>query len=202
MKYLFLWTLLLSSCVQLPSLPPIAASQLNSWHLKGRVAISTGQDTWTATIHWQQQGPAYQLRLNYSFGQGALLIKGNERGVIVHTADKKTFSASDPDTLMAKHLKIEIPVSRLQAWIRGLPAPESSPQWYTLNKVGQLDTLQQDGWKIEYIRYIKVHDIDLPKKIILYHQRLHLQIKIVILQWKTRPLSSSSEKRFLPVRVN
>ena len=180
-KYFFLVILLLSACAQLPSLPPIPASQLNSWRLTGRLAILTGQDSWIAKIYWHQQGAAYQIRLNTPTGEGALLIQGSNNGVKIRTAEQKTFEAATPEELIRKVLKLEIPVSNLQAWIRGFPDPNSSPESYTLNQAGQLQYLRQANWRIKYNSYMTVQGIYLPKKIVIENTRF--QLKLAISHW-------------------
>ena len=181
MKRLFLLALLLAACTSLPPLPPKPAMQLDSWRLNGRIAISTESDSWMAKVYWEQNGPTYQLRINTSFGQGAFLLEGDDNGVVMRTADNKTFTAPDPDTLVAEVLKIALPITNLHFWIRGLPSANSSPSWYTFNKAGHLHRLRQDGWELDYKRYVKVQGIDLPKKIFLEDQQF--KIKIVISKW-------------------
>ncbi len=180
-KYFFIVILLLSACAQLPPLPPIPASQLNSWRLTGRLAILTGQDSWIAKIYWHQQGAAYQIRLNTPTGEGALLIQGNKNGVMIRTAEQKTFAAATPEELIRKVLKLEIPVSNLQAWIRGFPDPNSSPESYTLNQARQLQYLRQANWRIKYDSYMKVQGIYLPKQLVIENTRF--QLKIAISHW-------------------
>jgi len=114
-------------------------------------------------------------------GQGAMLIKGNDEGVVMHTANKETFTANNPDALVADVLKLEIPVTGLRFWIRGVPSSKSSPTWYTLNEAGHLHRLRQDGWEIVYKRYANVHGINLPNKIFLENDEF--QVKIIISQW-------------------
>ena len=184
MKHLFVCVLLLSSCAQLPPIPPIPANQLDSWRINGRIAISTKNDSWTANVYWQQQGPTYQLRLNAPLGQGAFLLEGDDDGVIMQTANQETFTARDPDILVTQVLKLEIPVTGLHFWIRGLPAPQPSPQWYTFDETGHLHRLRQDGWEITYMRYINIQGIDLPNKIYLENDRF--KVKIVISKWNIR----------------
>ncbi len=189
MRYFFLLLLLLSGCAQLPPLPPTPASQLDSWRLTGRIAILTGHDSWIAKIYWRQQGTAYQIRLNAPTGQGALLLNGNNNGVMMRTADHKTFEAPDPDALILKVLKLEIPLSHLQAWIRGFPDPNSAPESYTLNEAGQLQHLRQANWRIKYGSYIKVQGVYLPKKIVIENTRFKL--KIAISHWDIKLLGQS-----------
>jgi outer membrane lipoprotein LolB len=186
MKKLWLVSLLLlSSCVSLPPLPPIPAGQLNRWQLQGRIAVSSQEDTWTAKVYWLQQEQAYQLRFNNPVGQGVFRLEGNERQVVMQTADNKRFSANNPDTLVAETLQVNIPVTHLNFWIRGVPSPQPSPRSYQLNAAGQLTSLQQDNWQIEYKRYIKVQQFYLPQKLFLENDRF--QVKIVITQWQLDP---------------
>ncbi|MDM8568913.1 lipoprotein insertase outer membrane protein LolB [Thiotrichales bacterium HSG1] len=181
MKKLLL-LLLISGCLALPPLPQMPAKQLNSWQINGRIAIKTKNDSWTAKFNWQQQIATYKLRFSNPMGQGAILLDGSDSGVIMRTADNKVFNAKDPDTLMADVLKLYIPVTNLNFWIRGIPTPNSSPQWYSLDKIGRLQTLRQDAWEISYGRYTNIENINLPKKIFLDNDEF--QVKIIVDKWR------------------
>jgi outer membrane lipoprotein LolB len=194
-RFLFLMVLLLSSCAQLPPLPKMSASQLVSWHVNGRIAISTHTDSWTANVFWQQQGPVYEIRLNMPLGQGVMSLRGDDKGVVMRTANNKTFTARDPDVLVAQVLKLYIPVTALHSWIRGIPVSQPSPQWYTFDEAGRLHRLRQNGWEIVYKRYIKVQGFDLPNKIFLENDRF--QIKIVIYKWDIILQHLTESKNFL-----
>ncbi|HAI69110.1 MAG TPA: outer membrane lipoprotein LolB [Gammaproteobacteria bacterium] len=193
--FLFILVVFLSACVSLPKLPPLPASQLDSWRLKGRIAISTDSESWTASVYWQQQGSAYQLRLNLPLGQGALLLEADDKGVIMRTADNQTYKAANADALMADVLKLEMPVTDLQFWIRGIPAPHSSPDRYLLNDKKQLRHLQQDGWFITYLHYVNVEGIALPKRMLLENQSF--KVKIAILEWEINPAKFAGYDRFI-----
>ncbi len=174
-------SILLYSCAQLPPMPTTPAEKLQSWRLNGRIAISTQDDSWTANVYWQQQGPTYQLRFNMPLGQGAVLLEGDDKEVMMRTANHETFKAADPDTLVAQVLKIEIPVSHLYYWIRGIPTPKASIGRYTLDEAKRLHNLQQDGWEIVYGRYVSVYGLFLPNKIFLEND--NFKVKLVISQW-------------------
>ncbi|MBE9563365.1 MAG: hypothetical protein IMF12_10950, partial [Proteobacteria bacterium] len=73
--------------------------------------------------------------------------------------------------------------TNLHFWIRGIPTPKSSPQWYSLDKIGRLQSLRQDTWEITYGRYIKMQNIYLPKKIFLNGN--DFRVKIIVDQWHT-----------------
>jgi outer membrane lipoprotein LolB len=185
MMRLFLVVLVvyLSACVALPKLPPLPASQVDAWRLNGRIGISTDSESWTASVYWQQQeNSSYQLRLNMPLGQGALLLEGDKKGVIMRTADNKTYQAANADALISEVLKLDMPVTNLQFWIRGLPAPDSVVDRYLLNDKKQLRDLQQEGWFISYLHYVNVNGIALPKKIFMENQSF--KVKIAIFEWE------------------
>ncbi|MCK5716671.1 MAG: outer membrane lipoprotein LolB [Thiomargarita sp.] len=179
---LFLLVLVLSACSTLPSIPPLETSHVDSWTLNAGMTISTEHDRWTARVYWKQEESSYTLRFHSPMGQGALVLTGNKNGVTLRTSDKKIFKADNPDTLIFKVLKLDIPVTNLQYWIRGLPAPNSAPQDYNLDKSKRLSRLQQDDWEIDYRSYMNVNGTFLPRKIFLENNQF--KIKIIISLWK------------------
>jgi len=198
--YWFIWIIwLLTSCTQIARETPsqnlweshyARLKALTHWHLQGSLALTTEQESWSARVYWDQQGPVYQLRFNAPLGQGSLKLDGNEHQVRMKTAKNETLVARDPETLVAKVLKLEIPVSGLYYWIRGIPAPSPLLE-YELNENGYLHILQQHDWHIEYGEYMKIAHLELPRKMFLYNSRF--KVKIVISQWLATELSPISQ---------
>lgn len=153
--------------------------KLETWYFTGRIAITTEQESWTAHVHWQQQKKNYRLRLHAPLGQSSVLLDGNAHHVIMRTSDQKTAIADTPEQLIAQKLKLDIPVTGLYFWIRGLPAPE--PMQHQINAAGYLYTLEQADWHIDYERYTIVEGITLPTRIFLKNDRF--KVKIVISHW-------------------
>lgn len=189
-------TLSISGCALMPPpVPPPASAAtrtlwkthqqqlqtLTHWRLNGRIAITTEQENWTAHVHWQQHGSYYRLRFNAPLGQGALLLEGNEHQVMMQTAEQKTYTAENPDALILQTLNLAIPITGLHFWIRGVPKPEQHSPPYRLYEHGYLYHLQQDGWEIEYSRYIANNTVELPSKIFLDNGQF--KVKIVISSW-------------------
>ncbi|MDY6992116.1 MAG: lipoprotein insertase outer membrane protein LolB [Pseudomonadota bacterium] len=216
--WIFILTVNMSGCALIPPSPPPPASPathalwqthqaqlrtLTAWRLNGRIAITTEQDNWTAHVHWQQHEQEYRLRFNAPLGQGALLLEGNEQQVMMHTAEQKTYIAENPDALILKTLNLAIPITGLHFWIRGLPKPKQLPSAYRLYEHGYLYSLQQDGWHIEYSRYIPNNTIELPSKIFLDNGQF--KVKIVISSWDIRESQLSKplqvwNKRAVPIQ--
>jgi len=150
------------------------------WSAKGRVALRSEKESWSATLTWQQNVDDYHVRLAGPFGQGAVTIEGSPDTVSVHIAGQEAVVASDAEALLLEHLGWSVPVSSLRYWLRGLPAP-GQIEGLTLNASGVLDQLNQQGWQIDYSAYRPLRGVNLPRKIKIENDNLRL--KLVLDQW-------------------
>jgi len=193
--FLLSLTLLIASCTTLPPQQLTTLQQLwqtnqanlqqiDNWHISGRIAVASKDEAWNLKVHWQQAMVEYNLRFYTPAGQGAMLLSGNDQYTVLKTGKNEKYEADNPDELMAKVLKVDLPVSDLHAWIRGLPATHSEPNLLELiPETGYLDYLEQGGWKINFKRYQSVNGVQLPNKIFLNNK--DYQVRIVIDKWKT-----------------
>lgn len=196
MKKIFLLAgvLLISACTSVSPPKPITPEMealwqthqtqltaLNQWQLNGRIAITTPDENWVANVYWLQQENHYRLQFHIPPGQSVMALNGNSAAVTLRTSDNQSFVAQDPDELIAKVLKLTIPVRGLTYWIRGIPKPIELVSDYQLDDSGYLYILQQDGWSIEYKRYQEVNQLHLPDKITLQNEQF--KVKIAISEW-------------------
>lgn len=202
-RVLILSAILVSCATQQTAPPPPATKEtqalweknrtrlnaITTWHMNGRIAIVTEKGNWDANVHWQQHVSTYELIFKAPLGQSTMSLEGRANRVVMHTSEGETFVESNPDRLIAKTMDIVIPVTGLQFWIRGIPAPQPAPAQYLLNETGYLYSLQQDGWTISYKRYTDIANLKLPDKIFLENGRF--KVKIAVSQWN---LPSSPNK--------
>ncbi len=150
------------------------------WSAKGRAALRSESDSWSATLTWQQDNTSYHVRLAGPFGQGAVTIDGNDGSVSVHIAGQQAVVTNDAESLLSQHLGWTVPVSSLPYWLRGLPAP-GQVEAIALNESGVLDQLKQQGWQIDYSAYRPLRGVKLPRKIQIKNDSLRL--KLVLDRW-------------------
>ena len=100
-------------------------------------------------------------------------------------ANQGRYQAESPEQLLRDQLGLNLPVSHLLWWIRGLPSPDSKSR---LNLDGQshLAQLSQDGWDVEYLSYAEQNGFWLPERIKL--NGFDLQVTLVIKDWQPRQL--------------
>jgi outer membrane lipoprotein LolB len=169
-------------------------SQIEQFQLNGRLAVKTNEDNWTANVYWKQHTPNYELRFTAPMGQGALRLDGTAQGVILRTAEQKTYYADNPDELMREVLKLALPVSYLYYWVRGIPVPHVEIQDYLPSDNGYLYSLMQADWKVQFDRYQTVQNMQLPGRIWLENEQFSARFVISEWQLETLPLSNSALK--------
>jgi len=141
--------LLGQGCVSLPQLPDSGAT----FALKGKVAISEGDERFTASILWQQQGGDFEIDLWGPLGQGRVqLVKQNARMVLRNGQDEVLLEG-DPEALMRDQLGWSLPVDVLPAWVQGQPLAGVGSRDLDYDDAGRLTAFEQLGWQVALARY-------------------------------------------------
>lgn len=154
---------------------------ISQWRIKGRAALRSDSDSWSAALTWQQNDETYQVRLAGPFGQGAITIEGDGDSVSVHIAGQPAVVASDAELLLSQQLGWTVPVSLLPYWLRGVPAPGQVDAMALNESSGVLDQLIQNGWQVDYSAYRALGGVNLPRKIQIENDSLRL--KLVLDRW-------------------
>ena len=154
-------------------------SRLNHWELQGKVGIRSAVDALSASLQWQQQQARYAIQLRGPLGQGGADINGGPQQVSIDIPGEGRFEADNPETLLQKTTGWQLPISDIQYWIRGIPAPETP--FEQVVEENRLQTLDQNGWHIQYVRYQRF-GVLLPSKIKL--SRGQIRITLVVKKWQ------------------
>lgn len=164
-----LLALVLGACASQKPQPPTAAGQsamqLQSWTIRGKLGVRSPTDNGSANLTWQQQAAAiYRIHLSGPLGAGATVISGSPGGVSLQRGDEPPLQARNPAQLTMDTLGWPLPATEMFYWVRGLPAPGgvSSQQ---RNPQGQLQSLQQAGWRLNFSEYQNRGPYVLPSRI-------------------------------------
>ena len=160
-------------------------NQIVSWKIQGKLGIQTEDNGGSLDLFWNQKGDAYQIRMIAPMGQGAVFIRGNGKQVYVKTAEGEEQYSDDVDTFLITSLGVNIPLTGLRNWLRGMPmsgAPVEKQRW---DKNGRLVRLVQNNWNIEMSEYRKVARHMLPHSFYIGRDdRPELDIRLLIRSWK------------------
>ena len=91
-------------------------------------------------------------------------------------------TAASPEDLILQQLGYELPVSFLEYWIKGLPAPDS-PADLTFNELNQLTNLYQLGWSGSYTDPRLYGVIFLPRRVELTRPQNDIRLRFIGLNW-------------------
>ncbi len=160
-------------------------SALDAWQINGKVGIRAPKDSGSGTLFWLQRQDYYDIRLSGPLGRGAARLTGRPGAILLEVANQGRYEAESPEALLEEQLGWRLPVSHLQWWVRGLPAPDSKSR-VTLDSNSQLARLQQDGWDVEYLSYAEQNGYSLPQRIKLHGT--NLDVTLVIKDWQPRQL--------------
>lgn len=182
---------LLTGCMQQPTSVPLTQSWaqrqhtlslLLNWQFRGHFVFKSPADKFSANVFWQQNHDRYDIQVFGPFGIGAVQLQGNSTRVTLKDAHAHTYTADDPEQLMQQQLGWFLPVSSLYYWVRGLPAPGSITSVH-YDAFHRIETLAQQGWKIQFIHYTRVQAVELPQEIVFTHGQDYLHLIIEPGSW-------------------
>ena len=166
---------------------------MQQWQLRGRVNVRYYDESHTPRIQWQQNAERYHIRLWGTFNAGNTEIDGRP-GLVTLEQDGEVLSAESPEDLILEQLGYELPVSHLEYWIKGVPAPVGEAQ-LAFNELNQLTSLQQDGWSVLYSDMRQYEQFSLPRRVDVSRQTGDVRLRFVGLDWTVtaQPGSATSD---------
>jgi outer membrane lipoprotein LolB len=205
---LFLCCVLLSACTHTPkspqskidlpaqsipsqSLPSQEQIQkLTHWEVRAKVTVERrGEHYSTAYLNWQQQGDAYHIDITSPFGDDHLQITsdGNNIQAISTAADgsAKRYRIEDIDTFILKLTGLKLPIQQLQYWIKGAADPKQTFTEARYDDLQHLIAIDQQDWHIQWDRFTRHAQIELPHKIKANQEKQGtLKVTVIVADWK------------------
>ena len=157
--------------------------QLSSWQMRGRVNVRYDNEAHTPRIQWQQNEAQYNIRLWGTFNVGSTTIEGRP-GFVTLEQDGEELSAASPEELILQQLGYELPVSSLEHWIKGIPAPESTAE-LQFSEFNQLTQLVQDGWTVIFDDLRQYGEFSLPRRVELTRPKNDIRLRFIGISWTT-----------------
>jgi outer membrane lipoprotein LolB len=129
-----------------------------------------------------QQNVEYHIRLWGTFNAGNTVIIGRP-GYVTLEQGGDVRTAASPEELILQQLGYELPVSYLEYWIKGIPAPGSQSN-LSFNELNQLVVLVQDGWTITYSDLRQYENLSLPRRVEVSRPQNDIRLRFVGLNWQ------------------
>ncbi len=150
------------------------------WQLNGRIGLRGDGFAESASIHWRQCGPHFDIRLSGPIGQTVARIEGRGDLLSVWINGEAPVVTRDPELLLQQRLGWSIPVRALRYWVRGEAAPGATARFSGDQR--QPQAIEQLGWHIDYLDYHSSGDLSLPARLRL--QDPNLTATLIVRDWR------------------
>jgi outer membrane lipoprotein LolB len=163
-----------------PGLPPRAPE---AFDLSGRVSATHDGRAFSSALRWQHLSERDEIWLLTPLGQALAHILSTDEGATVTAADRRQYQGPDVEALTRQALGWELPLTRLQYWVRGEPAPGSAPQNAERDAAGRFAAFEQNGWRIVFEHYSADRYGGLPRRLELRRDGGET-IRLIIDAWR------------------
>ena len=160
-----------------------SVAQFNSWDIRARAVLRRKGEAYHIGIGWQRAPESFKMLLEAPFGQGVFLIESTPgNGYRLSLPDGRIYQNTTPEAVLEDVIGWSLPISGLDYWIRGMPAPGSDYS-HRIGAGGRTRSIGQDQWNIEYLDYFsEQQNPQLPRKISLASEDVTL--KLIIERWQ------------------
>jgi outer membrane lipoprotein LolB len=155
--------------------------QQREFSLQGRVAVAAGEQGFSASVRWAQQGEQTQIRLDGPFGLGALAIETDGAALFVTNARGQRFDGEAARVELERQLGFALPLAALRYWVQGLPSPGAPAAEALENERPRLARLEQLGWTVEYREYQLAPAEHRPRRLVASHPSA--RVRLLIESW-------------------
>lgn len=163
-----------------------ATRPLARWELRGRLAVQADDRGGQASLLWTRDAGRHNIRLNGPLGRGVVRVTQDDSGARLQDSEQHVLEAANAEELLFRYTGWRLPIANLDWWVLGLPIPGVAAD-RELDAAGRLQTLRQQGWVVQYEKYVAVNGYDLPERLQLTRAAEaaapEMQVRLVIDHW-------------------
>lgn len=152
-----------------------------AWTLKGRLAVSTPQDSGSGSLEWHQDGDHYRFTVNAPVTGKTWTLEGDATRAELTGLRAGPVHGGDATALLERELGWKVPVAQLAAWVRAARAGTRGELVFRAD--GLPASLVEDGWTIEYPDYLEGSMPALPRRV--FASRNGYRVRLVVERWQT-----------------
>lgn len=150
-----------------------------SWTLRGRLGVSDGHDSGSGSLEWTQNDGAFRFSVQAPVTGKTWVLSGDAHHAVLEGLREQPVAGSDAAQLLERELGWRVPVAQLVEWARGMRAPGAA--CITFRDDGLPASIEQSGWKVEYLDYDESRDPPLPGKV--FASQGSYKVRLAIREW-------------------
>lgn len=156
------------------------------WSLNGKLSLRYQDQRVHYKIDWRCRADDISFSLYLPTGQKTMEFSADSERAQVRDGRGDVRYADDGDALIKQALGIDVPLSSMCSWSKGIPDAGSRVATLNLNENSRLKNLRQASWQVAYSAYMPVGELFLPRKIDLHKGDLH--IVLLVKDWQLNKL--------------
>ena len=164
----------------------LPAEQLTEWDMTAKFSVASKEGTESGAVRWITNVSGDRLDILSPTGAVVARLSISQNGASLVT-DEGEHRAENADALVSEVLNINLPVSALRYWVRGLDAPNLALQTVSKNSDGRITELTQAGWQLSYSGTISIESgpnrYEVPRR--LTATQGELEIRWASTEWQT-----------------
>jgi len=191
---MFLLSAVLVGCTTKPdideSIPVLTVAEREAklktfkpWRALGSIAIDSDErGKFNATFAWNVDNQGFDIKVFGPLGiQAFQLTEDKNRAQLIDRSG--AVDGDNAEQLIKAALGSEVPISRMQLWLVGLPGDATELERDPTGRLDSMVVTDGDGkvWNIDFKRYTVLEDMYLPKS--LNVEGNGVAIKLVVSKW-------------------
>jgi outer membrane lipoprotein LolB len=128
-----------------------------------------------------QAGTQSQVSLEGPLGAGGVQITADGDALSIVNSHGDHLDSDAAHGELAARLGFDPPLSSLRFWIQGVPDPSTPSKEKVDPQQQRLQSLEQDGWQIDYTGYVPNAGGSLPSRLTL--QRSGVRVRLIVDGW-------------------
>ena len=158
-----------------------ALGGLSDWQARGRVAVRSASDGFSASFNWQEAAGQSSIDVHGPFGAGAAHISRSRELILIDTGNGAPLQVPPPFTALEPALTAQLgfplPIDLLRYWVLGVPAPSAPSE-------SLAGGFRQAGWQVFFSAFTTVAGAPGPLPIRFALSRGLTEIRVAISTWQ------------------
>jgi len=174
--------LFVAACTTAPIVvdAPRDVSDLGTWQVNGRMAVSGAEGGGSGSFIWRQEGDRSDVQLRGPLGVGSLRLTLDGEALRIETADGQALEAEDAQAELKARLGASVPTAALRYWLLGRAAPGQ----HRLEATEQAAVLEQGGWHIDFQRFGVTGGARLPMRWVAVNGPA--KVRVIVDKWQLK----------------
>ncbi len=156
---------------------------VDEWEFAGRIGVSAGDEGFNGQLWWRQDGVVYRARISGPMGVGTVFLNGDHQELTLTDRNGEVTELQDAEADIRRMYGWTIPVMSLRYWALGIPDP-GIPADTEFGDDGQLASLQQANWHVDFAQYREGGGQLLPRRLNAVND--DVRVRLVIDNWVFR----------------